>query len=336
VEDGLPAYALQGLLVASNRPLPGLIPHGEDTQPDVILHAGFLPTGLDIVKLCSAAPVYTSPLRGPGGEPSSRMWACPDSGLQCLQFAEGFQFVIDSGAENIWAVWPEGVTFEEITAHFLGRVLAFALHLRGHSCLHASAVAIGGRAVLFVGQPGMGKSSTAAAFGVRGHPVLTDDVCAIWRGPDGRLVVAPGIPRVCLFRDSVEYIYGLDSEGRFPLLFPQADKRVVPLGGRVAKFQREPVPLEAIYLLAPRTSDPSAPRIEEVPAADRLLRLLCNGFMNLALDGAQSAHEFQILGEAARSGRVCQLVPSTDMKRLERLCEIIEDDVRKSCALHVG
>lgn len=328
------AYLLQGLLVTSNRPLPGLSPHGGRAQPDLIFHAGFLPPGLDMARLCETKPAYTSPFSGPGGEPSSRMWRCPDSGLHCLQFAEGFPFVIDAAAENIWAVWPERVTFEEITAHFLGRVLAFALHLRGHACLHASAVALGGKAVLFVGQPGMGKSSMVAAFAGRGYPVLTDDVCAIRKAPDGRLLIAPGIPRVCLLPDSMEHLYGPEASRRFSLLLPQADKRVVPLGTSAAKFQVEPAQLEAIYLLAPRSSDPAAPRIEAVPGADSVVRMLSHGFMNLALDKEQSAREFRILSEAARRARVRQLVPSSDLRKLSRVCELVENDLLVSSPSH--
>lgn len=319
-------YALQGLVVAVDRPLPGLNPIEGEARPDLTFHPGSLPSGLDIAKLCETQPAYTSPYAGPGGEPSSRMWRS-DAGLHCIQFAEGFPFVVDSAAENVWAVWPERVTFEEITAHFLGRVLAFALHLRGHACLHASAVGLGGRAVLFVGAAGMGKSSMAAAFGTRGHAVLTDDVCTLRRGPGGKLFVVPGIPRVCLFADSVEYIYGPGSSRQFSLLLPQADKRVVPLDSRAAQFQNEPVPLAAIYLLAPRVPGPTAPRIDPVPGAHGVVRMLSNGFMNLALDKEQSAQEFQILAEAARHARVRQLVPSSDLRKLGRLCELVENDV---------
>ena len=45
--------------------------------------------------------------------------------------------------------------------------------------LHASAVRVGGKAVLFCGTSGAGKSTIAAALAQRGYPLITDDVCAI-------------------------------------------------------------------------------------------------------------------------------------------------------------
>jgi hypothetical protein len=60
-----------------------------------------------------------------------------------------------------------------------GRVMAYLLRQRGCLPLHASGVAIAGRGVLFLGESGAGKSTTAAAFYARGHNVLTDDVGAV-------------------------------------------------------------------------------------------------------------------------------------------------------------
>jgi len=321
-------YRLQGLLVASNRELAGLSLLDTDGRPDVVFHAGLLPADLEVDKLQETEPAYTSPYCLSSGEPFSRMWRCPQSGLYYFRFVEGFAFVVDSVGETIWAQWSEPVTIEDITAFLVGRILAFVLHLRGHACLHASAVAVNGGAVLFAGDPGMGKSSTAAAFAKRGYPVLTDDVSAIRREEDGRIVMVPGVPRLCLCPDSVEFLYGPGPAERFPLLHPEEDKRVVRLDNAPGKFQTAPLPLEAIYLLAPRTADPAAPRIEGVAGADRLIRLLYTGFMNLTLGREQMAHEFPILGEIARTVPIQKLVPSNDPKKLGRLCELVVNDVR--------
>lgn len=244
-----------------------------------------------------------------------------------FRLVKGLAFVVDPAGRAIWAEWSEPTTTDEITAFLVGRILAFVLHLRGHACLHASAIALNGGAVLFAGNPGMGKSSTAAAFAERGYPVLTDDVAAVRREEvDDRILMSPGIPRLCLCPDSVEFLYGPGQVERLPVLFPEEDKRVVKLDATSGKFQTEPLPLEAIYLLAPRTAEPSAPRLEEVVGADRLIRLLYNGFMHLTLDQQQTVRQFQILGEIARTVRVRQLVPSNDPKKLAQLCELVEND----------
>ena len=319
-------YQLQGLVLASSRELGGLTLRKPDARPDVVFHAGLLPPGLDAGKLQAETPAYVSPYSDPSGKPFSRMWRCPHSGIYFFHFVEGFSFAIDSGGATIWAQWPERVSMEDITAFLLGQILAFVSHLRGHVCLHASAVSIRDRAVLFAGFPGMGKSTTAAAFAVRGHSVLSDDVSTLRREPDGGINVLPGVPRVCLLPDSAEYIYGRASSERFPLLQPAEEKRLVRLDTLAGKFRTEPAPLEAIYLLEPRSDDATAPRIEDIAGAERLIRLMYNGFMNLAIDKKQSAREFQIMGEIARSVRIRRLVPSSDPKKLERLCELVASD----------
>jgi hypothetical protein len=323
-------YQLQGLLVASSQELVGLTLRKSDARPDVVFHAGLLPRGLDVGKLQDGAPAYVSPYSDPSGEPFSRMWRCPQSGIYFFRFIEGFSFAIDSGGKTIWAQWPERVSMEDITAFLLGQILAFVSHLRGSVCLHASAVSIGGCAVLFAGFPGMGKSTTAAAFAVRGHSVLSDDVSTLRRETSGGISVLPGVPRVCLLPDSAEFLYGRASSEQFPLLQPAEEKRLVRLDTLAGKFQAEATPLEAIFLLAPRSDDATAPRIEEIAGAERLIRLMYNGFMNLAIDKNRSAQEFQIMGEIARSVRVRQLVPSSDPKKLDRLCELVASDIRAS------
>ena len=61
----------------------------------------------------------------------------------------------------------------------LAQVLPLAAVLRGREVLHASAVALDGRAVAFLGASGVGKTSLAARLVARGAPLVTDDVLAV-------------------------------------------------------------------------------------------------------------------------------------------------------------
>jgi hypothetical protein len=64
-------------------------------------------------------------------------------------------------------------------AFLLNQALPLAALLRGHEVLHASAVALGGRAAAVLAPSGGGKSSLAARLVLRGAGFLTDDVLAI-------------------------------------------------------------------------------------------------------------------------------------------------------------
>jgi len=70
-----------------------------------------------------------------------------------------------------------------------GSVFGILLHQREEIVLHASAVRVNGRAILFCGASGAGKSTLAAVLAQRGLPLITDDVCAITLSPAGAPMV---------------------------------------------------------------------------------------------------------------------------------------------------
>lgn len=79
----------------------------------------------------------------------------------------------------------------------VGQVLPLAALLQGLEPLHASAVAIDGRAILCMGASGSGKTSTALHMASAGADLMTDDVAAIEvEGED--VVVHPGAPLTSL------------------------------------------------------------------------------------------------------------------------------------------
>jgi hypothetical protein len=87
----------------------------------------------------------------------------------------------------------------------LGTVMAHLMRQRGWLPLHAGGVAVANRALLFLGRSGSGKSTTAAAFFMEGHSVISDDVCAV-RVADGQCEVQSAWPRLRLAPDTVPLI----------------------------------------------------------------------------------------------------------------------------------
>lgn len=84
----------------------------------------------------------------------------------------------------------------------LPRILA---HL-GHLVLHAGAVNVRGKAVLFVGQTGRGKSTLCASLHRAGHRLLSDDAIIIEERGDSFFARAL-LPCLRLFPESVEHIF---------------------------------------------------------------------------------------------------------------------------------
>ncbi|HAP99851.1 MAG TPA: serine kinase [Rhodospirillum rubrum] len=97
-----------------------------------------------------------------------------------------------------------GVVASAVRQYLLGTAFGVLCHQRGLLPLHASCVAINGRAVAIAGASGAGKSSLAAALVRLGYPLLGDDVCVIDASEINAPHVLPAIPRLKLWRDVLD------------------------------------------------------------------------------------------------------------------------------------
>jgi hypothetical protein len=122
--------------------------------------------------------------------------------------------------------------------------MAVLLRQRGFAVLHASAIAINGGAIAFLGKSGWGKSTLAEAFYARGYGVVTDDVMAIHL--DGvHPHVSPGSPSIKLFPDAADF-FGCDVRGSRSV-HSQTEKRAHCVALR---FPQGSLPLRRMYVLA--------------------------------------------------------------------------------------
>ncbi len=153
-------------------------------------------------------------------------------------------FGVRAGREVVADVIPE-LEGGGANLIILGPVMAGVLHQRGLLVLHASAVEIEGRAVLFLGDKGQGKSTMAVAMRERGHRLVADDVVAIDLDPERGPRVIPSFPQARLWPSAARAL-GLDGE-RLPRLHPAYEKR---LYRAASDFSHSPVPLERAYVLA--------------------------------------------------------------------------------------
>ena len=125
------------------------------------------------------------------------------------QYADGVVFRIGSAPVEVDGWWPNDEYIPQAATYLLGSVAGLVLQNLGAVCLHASTVNIDGFAVAFVGPPGTGKSTTAAALLRRGHAIITDDVAVIDEA-DGQPYVRRGYARLNLLDDAANALF-LDS-----------------------------------------------------------------------------------------------------------------------------
>jgi len=240
-----------------------------------------------------------------------------------LAYGNEALFFVDAAAKRIWGNCLPPLTNEDLAIYLLGPVMGFVLRRRRVLALHASAVSIGGLAVALCGESQAGKSTTAAALALRGIPVLCEDITPIIE-EHGKFQVESGYPRVCLWPDAVEKLLGASDS--LPRLTPSWEKLFLPLDGRNAKFEAKRQVVSAVYLFAPRVTEPDAPRIELLNAREAILELVQNTYMNWLLDRSQRAAEFDALGKLVAQVPIRRIVPHLDPGRIGTLCELVVAD----------
>jgi hypothetical protein len=113
----------------------------------------------------------------------------PD-GAVVVGWGQWAEFRLHRGERRVEAT-IDSVSDADAATAFLASVLPLALPLFGLEPLHGSAVQIGdGRAALFLGDRGAGKSTITALLDANGWPFVTDDTCAL----DVESRVFPGPP----------------------------------------------------------------------------------------------------------------------------------------------
>lgn len=170
----------------------------------------------------------------------------------------------------------EGIADHLVSQAFLGLVMSIVLERRKLLCLHASAVNVQGRAALFLGDKGAGKSTTSGAMLMRGHLPVTDDLVAVDNTLDDRQtpVIRPGFACMKLWPDSIEAL-ALRPQDSDRLIHPQTDKvqkrMPVAIPDRV-------VPIGAIFVLQ-RGADVTRTHATRLPAHEALQMILRYTFM---------------------------------------------------------
>ena len=329
LRDGLPgsllsaSYVAYGLRIAANLPLPGFSVRSDAGAIDVWIWLKEKSASPSTFSVSPPQFFYTSPGRNAHGQPLLRVAKLAGGAYFGLFYADGARFAVERTGREVWADWPENYTLEDACTYLAGPVLGLLLRLRGVTCLHASAIAVGDRAIALVGSPGAGKSTTATAFAHCGYAVLSDDVVALTDRRD-HFLVQPGYPRLNLWPDSVRALFG--SEDALPRITPTWDKRFLALDQPGFRFESRPLPLAAVYVLDPRQSAEFACSIETIPASPAMMTLVANTYVNYLLDREMRRQEFDVLSRLVSAVPVRSVQPPNDPSRLRDLCEAIASD----------
>ena len=204
----------------------------------------------------------------------------------------------------------------------LGPVIAALLHQRGTLVLHGSAVEVApGRAALFVGDNGAGKSTIAAAFLKAGHRVLTDDVIAL----DVAVRVRPAFPAMKLSRAALDALAPLPVCTLEPFSSEAAKLRLRHRNG----YSGGALEVAQIYVLERGES----PITVELDLPARLAALMRYSYMPKfgvePLSGSHSASYFCQCATVANSIPVSLLSVPEGFGALSQVVEAVRADVQK-------
>jgi hypothetical protein len=257
-------YRVQGLILASERPLPFLRCEPAETLPvpEITVRWG-------AVTESAAALVH-----------QGRGITLRADGSGVVSVPEDLRIGIEAGA-RLTVEASERVGDAELHTWLFGPALAVLCHQSGRPPLHAAVVEIEGGAVAITGDSGAGKSTLVSALLARGHRLVTDDQAMI----DPRtLLVEPCFPSMKLWAE--------------PEAEPDPSLRVTPehpkYHHRVGedRYADGPVPLRLIVGLCPDRSA-SALRVETLskPAAAAALAhdYVHRPELARALDGGRAA-----------------------------------------------
>ncbi len=319
-------YSLLGLSLDCSHPLPRFAADPGASGESLRIELGSFPADVLRTPVEDWRPFFKSRYIDHRGEPWLRVCLRSAGDLYRFNFREGAHFLVDSEGRQVWVRWLEPKTLDDISIHLLGIILSFVLRLRGRASLHASAVVIEGQAVALAGPAGAGKSTSAAAFAQRGHPVLTDDITVL-KPVAGDFFIQPDRPELRLWPESSAMLFG--SADALPRLSPDWDKRSLRLDQHGLRAERRPRPLAAVYLLNGKPLKSVRPEIRDLRGADGFLALQANSLVTLLLDRRMRVQEFDDLTRLCETLPVRRFHPSEPGQTPDEICQLITEDFRR-------
>ena len=247
------AYVISGLLVQSEIELPSAIPAEHQLrEPDVTI------AERDIPELLDGAECFGGTLLQIAG---TRVR---------YSFPRTMDVLVEDGRRITLQRDPKAMQ-GDVVMFLLGTTFAVILQQRGRIVVHASAVAVGDKAMLFCGPSGAGKSTMAALLSRRGYPLLNDDVCNLSRTSDGAYTVFPDGRMLKLWSQSLQHLNVQPHEAQ--RIRTDAEKFYMA----PESVDLTPRVVGGVYCLA-QLDGAVAPSLEKLSVAEAMVELTLNAY----------------------------------------------------------
>jgi hypothetical protein len=226
------------------------------------------------------------------------------------------------GGTDILVQPADDATMNVIRSFLLGSAMGALLHQRGLLPLHASAVEMGGSAVIFSGTSGAGKSTMALHLVKRGHRLLCDDICAV-DFSTGTPRLWPGLVNLKLWRTSLDSV-GADPSALQQVL-PTIDKYKLPVG-EAADYRS--IPVARFFLLEQHVG--AAPSITAMAGAEAVAAFVSHTFRGqLVAPMEQSRRHFEQCVALRAAIAPSRLTRPWSLSRIADSCAAIEAELER-------
>ncbi|MES2796093.1 MAG: serine kinase [Bacteroidota bacterium] len=181
-----------GLTIQSPILLRGLIPIDSIEEPDINIVFQKIENypELKLTKVQRKGLIATFGMHSEVNKDTYLVW----ENLINFRLVDGKLMVVDTKETDL----------DFLSLFIVSEALGILLFQRGDILLHASAIKLpNGSGIVFMGEPGAGKSTTAAAFVKAGCKIISDDLVAI-RIIDQKPYLVPAFPQIKLWKRSVE------------------------------------------------------------------------------------------------------------------------------------
>jgi hypothetical protein len=214
----------------------------------------------------------------------------------------------------------------DVTTYLTSYALAALCCQRGLLVLHATAVALDGRALVLIGPSASGKSTLGAALVAGGGVVLCDDLCVIDTSAPTALVY-PSTRFITVWADVAEHLGHDTAVLEPPLTGLQKFRLPMPVGPVSG------VPLRHVLTLTEALTMRRAIELEPLPPLRALSNLASTGSLAAVIAGMnrQQAHLEQC-GRVLRQAPGWQLSRPLDLARLREVAAVVEQLAQRSSA----
>jgi hypothetical protein len=223
------SYKAFGLSISSEIELPELSRSDSVKLPDVAIKIGHV----SLPKL-KGVPIQRRGIQAEFGVDSNESLV--------LHWDDVADFMAVDG--NLLIVSPLTGDGNLLSLFTVSEALGLILFQRGYFLLHASSVKVGDEAWCFMGNPGAGKSTTAAAFIKAGCELLSDDLTAIDFDANGVARIIPAYPQLKIWDNTVTGLQ-YDKNSLQPVSEGVNKYSFQPVNG----FDHDPVRLGAVYFI---------------------------------------------------------------------------------------